>query len=240
MADIHANLPALQAVLREMEQLGVRQALVLGDIVGYGPHPRECIATIRDRGFPVIKGNHDHAVAEGQFAKGFSAHARRVAEWTRERLDAEDLRWLAELPPYLQHHNWLAVHGAPQDRQFFSAYVYHMTYESDLDDLADRQIPICFHGHSHVAGVYFRKRGLDGLSKDRRQSLQEYSHCLVCPGSVGQPRDNSGAAACFALYQAHERQLTFYRIAYDVDATANDMLANDFPPILAHRLREGT
>ena len=240
LADVHANYPALQAVLAELRRQGVRQGLVLGDIVGYGPHPRECIRALKQCGFMALKGNHDYAVTEAQYKFGFSAHAKRVAEWTRTHLNAQELSWLEELPPSLSQDDWLAVHGAPQDKRFFFGYVYHMTYESNLDNLASRNIPICFHGHSHVTGIYYRsKRGLAGLCKDRQQSLQDYSHCLVSPGSVGQPRDNDGCAARFAVFHPDNKQISFQQVDYDVEATVKDMLANEFPTVLAQRLRDG-
>ena len=240
LADIHANLPALQAVLDVMDQQGIGQALVLGDIVGYGPHPSEVIRAVRQRGFAALKGNHDYAVAENQFKKGFSSYAKVVAEWTRTRLDTEELAWLDNLPLCLSQDNWLAVHGAPQDPTYIFGYVYQMTYESNLDYLATQQTPICFHGHSHMSGVYYAtKLGLKGQNLEAQQCLADYRECLVCPGSVGQPRDNDGAEARFAVFEPRAKQVTFHRVAYDVESTVRDMLANGLPAVLAQRLREG-
>ncbi|MDG4549206.1 MAG: metallophosphoesterase family protein [Candidatus Contendobacter sp.] len=240
LGDIHANYPALQAVLAALDRLGIRQALVLGDTVGYGPYPLECIRAVRERDFTVIKGNHDYAVVTGQFIKGFSKNAQAVAEWTRNRLDAEDLAWLDELPPSLHQDGWLAVHGAPQDKHCFFGYVYRMSYEANLANLAERDIPICFHGHSHITGVYFRDQGGEsGFCKENQQSLQHYSYCLVSPGSIGQPRDNEGPAAPFAIFDPQTRQLAFHRVDYPVETTIDAMLANDFPAALAQRLRNG-
>ena len=240
LADIHANLPALQAVLDVMDQQGIRQALVLGDIVGYGPHPSEVIDVVRQRGFAALKGNHDYAVAENQFKKGFSSYAKVAAEWTRTRLEAKELAWLDHLPLYLSQDDWLAVHGAPQDPAYIFGYVYQMTYESNLDHLAERQIPICFHGHSHMSGVYYATQsGLKGQDLEAQQCLADYRQCLVCPGSVGQPRDHDGAEARFAVFEPQRKQVTFHRVAYDVEATVRDMLANGLPAVLAQRLRDG-
>lgn len=240
LGDIHANYPALQAVLAELDRLGIRQGLVLGDTVGYGPYPVECIRAVRERNFAVIKGNHDYAVVTGQFVKGFSKNAQAVAEWTRNHLGAEELAWLDELPPSLHQDGWLAVHGAPQDKHCFFGYVYRMSYEANLDNLTERNISICFHGHSHITGVYFRNQGSDsGFSKESQQSLQDYSYCLVSPGSIGQPRDNEGSAAPFAIFNPQTKQLTFHRVDYAVETTISAMLANDFPAALAQRLRNG-
>ncbi|NIR29190.1 MAG: metallophosphoesterase family protein [Gammaproteobacteria bacterium] len=240
LADIHANYPALQAVLREMMELGVERALVLGDTVGYGPHPSECIQAVREREFTVLKGNHDYAVASGYFKKGFSTHAVQVARWTRGRLSADELEWLDELPVTVQENGWLAVHGAPQDKTYFYGYVYRMTYESNLDNLVSRGVGICFHGHSHVTSVYYRtKHGLVGQSTEDEQLLSDYSQCLVNPGSVGQPRDGAGSVARFGIFRPDEQRVSFHRVSYDIEATITDMSENGFSHVLIERLRLG-
>lgn len=240
LADIHANAPALQAVLAKLDALGVQQAVVLGDTVGYGPHPREAIQLIRERNFLVIQGNHDYAVANAQYNHGFSKDAQYVARWTHEYLTPEERAWLNDLPLTLSHDEWMAVHGAPQDVQFFYGYVYEMTYEANLEYLATYDIPRCFHGHSHIAGVYYRtKHGLTGHRQAARQDLRAYSHCLVNPGAVGQPRERQGSAARFAVFTPHDKGLTFYRVPYEVEATVRDMHAYDFPASLCNRLQDG-
>ncbi len=240
LADIHANLPALQAVLADMDQQGVEQALVLGDSVGYGPHPKACIELLQQRDFTVIKGNHDYAVAEGQYKHGFSSHARTVAAWTREQLNNDELDWLDTLPTHIRKDEWLAVHGSPVDKSYFFAYVYRMSYEANLDNLQARAIPICFHGHTHMTGIYYRtSRNLDNLCTDPLQSLQDYAHCLINPGSVGQPRDEEGTAARYALYDPVDKKITFRQVKYDFESTITDMQAYGLPDALAQRLRQG-
>ena len=240
LADIHANLPALQAVLADIDQQGIEQALVLGDSVGYGPHPKACIELLQQRDFTVIKGNHDYAVAEGQFKHGFSTHARTVAAWTREQLDASELNWLDTLPTHIRENEWLAVHGSPVDKSYFFAYVYRMSYEANLDNLQQRAIPICFHGHTNMTGIYYRtSRGLDNLCTDLLQSLHNYNHCLINPGSVGQPRDEDGTAARYALYDPIDKKVTFRQVEYDFETTIADMQAYGLPDGLIQRLRQG-
>lgn len=240
LADVHANLPALQAVIKDMDELHVDHALVLGDVVGYGPHPKQCVEELRGSRFTVIKGNHDHAIATGRFRKGYSQYARTVADWTREQLTSDEMKWLERLPPTLTQDGWLAVHGAPQDKQFFYGYVYRMTFESNLDAMMERGINLCFHGHSHVSGVYYRtKHGIDDYSNALEQSVEAFPHCLICPGSVGQPRENDGTAARYAVFGLEDKDLTFRKVDYDLAATIADMEAFEFPERLAHRLQGG-
>jgi len=238
LADIHANLPALNAVLEDLKRQNIHTGIILGDIVGYGPHPDECIDVIRDTEFTVVKGNHDHAVASGIFAGGFSATGRFVAQWSNEKISNENKHWLDQLQPYIRHDNWLAVHGSPLDKTFFNGYVYKMTFADNLDNLAEREIPICFHGHSHVQGIYYRKGKLDDFSNEANQNLSDYNQSLVCPGSIGQPRTNIPGAE-YAVYNTETQDITFHRLDYDMQTTMDDMSAYNFPAQLIERLPLG-
>ena len=238
LADVHGNWPALQAVLAELERLGVTEGIVLGDVVGYGPHPRQCIQALRESTLRVIKGNHDNALARGIPELGFSRFARWALEWSAPQLDEADRRWLDGLPLYHQDPDFLAVHGAPQDRSYFNAYVYRMTYEDNLDYMAEHGIRLCFHGHTHVQGYYFRRGTLQDFGNEAVLELGEMDHCLVCPGSVGQPRSRRPGAE-FAVLDRAVRRVSFYRVDYELEATIADMARAEFPAPLMARLRVG-
>ncbi len=240
MADIHANSAALERVLAYMDDHKIERGYVLGDVVGYGPNPVECIELLRARPQLVtIKGNHDHAVASGSYGLGFSSTGRHVVEWTAQQLDASARQWLSDLPLYITGTDWLGVHGSPNDKTFFNAYVYDMTYEDNLDTLEERRIRFCFHGHSHLQKVYYRTKSDDGSKTDRHQDLTQYISALVCPGSVGQPR--SGIAGTeFALLDLETWGLEFLRLDYDILRTVERMRELNFPTNLADRLLQGT
>ncbi|MEN8215190.1 MAG: metallophosphoesterase family protein [Pseudomonadota bacterium] len=238
LADIHANLPALEAVLDFLESKGIHQGIVLGDIVGYGPHPAACIERIQamDKNFIILKGNHDHALATGQFSKGFSKTANWALDWNSKRVSTEQKKWLLELPPVFRHENWLALHGAPVDPTFFNAYVYETTYENNLDALQKKAIQLCFHGHTHLPGVYGRiGEGFDKYEIDENIALDKFTHALVCPGSVGQPR-NRQFGAQFAIYDQVQKNVQFYSLDYDQQKTVQDMQAGRFPAFLINFL----
>ncbi|GAA0694887.1 hypothetical protein GCM10009104_23030 [Marinobacterium maritimum] len=239
LADVHANLPALEAVLDWLEKAGIRQGIVLGDLVGYGPDAVEVVDRLRASGLRIIKGNHDHAVALGAFDRGLSKSARQVAEWTHERLSDEHRDWLKQLPPVLDTEQWMAVHGAPLDPEFFYGYVYEMTYRENLDKLVELQRRLCFHGHSHMPGLY----GRDAEGQDRHRvgeqlSLSDFEHCLVCPGSVGQPR-NGVPSAQFALYYPGQDEVSFKTLVYDYEPVVERMKTENFPADLYRRLAKG-
>jgi len=238
LADVHGNWPALESALRALRKEGISRGIVLGDTVGYGPEPLRCIEAIAEAGLDVIKGNHDHAVASGYVSPGFSADARWVIEWTRARLPAWALSWLDDLPSHWRDGDHLAVHGSPVDQYLLYGYVYDRTSERNLDWLARHGTRVCFHGHSHMYGVYARAGSGDTRSREPAQTLTAYRHCLVCPGAVGQPRSGQPGAE-FAIYDPRSERLTFHRLPYDVAAVERAMLEQGFPPRLGRRLHAG-
>lgn len=239
LADVHANLPALDAVLSYLKKQDISNGIVLGDTVGYGPHPSECIKRLTNSNLIIIKGNHDNAVATGNYSKGFSRTGKWVIEWTIENIGSRDKKWLGKLPAFLRGNGWLAVHGSPMDPTHFNGYVYEMTYKKNLDNLEQREIPHCFHGHTHIMGVYARKSGIeDKFYKSDTIQLNEYKHSLVCPGAVGQARD--GNPQCqFAIYDSMENKINFLCLDYDMEKTIDDMKRFGFPTSLQERLTSG-
>lgn len=238
LADVHANYPALSAVVQQLRAEGIERGLVLGDIVGYGPHPAECLRCIRELGFDVVRGNHDETTVTGARVPGFNEAAFKVIDWTRSQLDAGDLDWLGAQPARIERDGWIAQHGAPMDPAHFYAYVYRLTYEDNLRYLAEHGIRWAFHGHTHMQSVYYATSQSTGLDESGRQSLSDYQQALVCPGSVGQPR-RGGVQAQWALFNPATTQIEFRSAAYDIEATAGDMVARGFPSVLVERLRAG-
>lgn len=240
-ADVHANLPALEAVLEAAADAGAHDYLFLGDAVGYGPHPRQCIERLAE--LPralLLRGNHDHAIATGHYGVGMNRLARLCAEWTSTQLDESETQWLANLAIEHQGEDWVAVHGAPRDPRRFLAYVYELTYEDNLDWLRAHALPLCFYGHTHVQCAYVGSdTGGRAATKQPRLELTRYTRALVNPGSVGQPRDGDARAA-FALWDHRERSLSFQRVGYDVEATLRALRVHGLPEELQQRLHAGT
>jgi len=242
MADIHANDAALEVILDFYRQHHIVQGIVLGDLVGYGPEPQRCIEMLQDSPFDIIKGNHDHAVATNNLKLGISGNAKTVIEWTIERLPQEHRTWLDDLPAYLEHPHWLAVHGAPIDPAFFYAYVYPMTAEENLDHMQQKGIGLCLHGHTHTPGIYardrfYRDRFIAGNSSDRI-GLADYRHSLMCPGSVGQPRNGHPNSQC-AIFDSEKREMVFISLPYDVAAVVDKIKRYGLPDNLGQRLLAG-
>lgn len=232
LADIHSNAPALDAVMNDLRREGVKEGIVLGDVVGYGPDPAHCVERLMDSGFSVIKGNHDEAAARGKAGQGFSQAANWSWSWTRENLSDEHRRWLEALPLYLHGEGFYAVHGAPIDPTFFNAYVYEMTYERNLDYMRERGLELCFHGHSHIAGCWQQSRaGITRLISEGGVALESGLRQLVCPGSVGQPRDRA-AGARYMIYDEANKKLHFRQAVYDKSPVLQRMRELGFPHYL--------
>lgn len=247
LADVHANLPALSAVLEDIQKRGIDSLLILGDLVGYGPHPNECVERLSELSLACfIQGNHDYAAASGDIQRGFSKMARWAIEWTRDLLTADSQAFLLGLPPVVQQEDWMAVHGAPIDKHYFYAYVYQMTYQANLDWLEDKKIVTAWHGHSHMQTVYGRSRSGDQcISMDKTEAqgrrtirLQEFTASLVCPGSVGQPRGGDWRAE-YAIWFPKNKTVEYQKCEYDLGKTLSDMQRFTFPDALISRYQEG-
>jgi diadenosine tetraphosphatase ApaH/serine/threonine PP2A family protein phosphatase len=227
----------LQAVLAEIDTLGVDQLLCLGDIVGYGPSPNECCDLLRARHATSIAGNHDEAAATGAGLERFNPTARLAILWTQEVLTENNRAYLEGLPRELTIGDFTLVHGSPV-RRF--DYIMDTHDAEQALELAGK--PLTFIGHSHVAEVYYR--GPAGrTSQERLQHggridiVPEYRY-IVNVGSVGQPRDRNPQAS-FGCYDSGAASVEIRRVTYDVDAVRARMLKASLPTSLRERLVAG-
>ncbi len=236
ISDIHSNLQALTAVWQRIDDLGIDAVFCLGDIVGYGARPVECLQMVRERGATCVQGNHDALVADGALSLDFNIYSLAAVEHNRNLLSAESLQWLAELPTtYRLDAQALFVHGAPDDRDRYLVYLDDLQEASE--QLMRKDGPgVCFFGHTHHPVVF------DGQSFERVKQktlfLEPNQRNLVNPGSVGQPRDNDPRAS-FVWWDRRGQTLNFERVDYDIQGARQDILDADLPRILGDRLLEG-
>ncbi len=238
LADVHANLPALEVVLTEVRHRGIERIFVLGDLVGYGPHPKACIDLLRNVGAISLRGNHDHAVGSGNMVRSMTSSSSWTAEWSIQCLAKEDRKYLRRLPLRMISRPWLAVHGAPVDKTFFNAYVYNRTAKANIAWLQEHGFRFALHGHSHLQGVYVLQADEAICLKDSHIDLDAYQTSLICPGSVGQPRGGEVGAA-FAILKPLSAQLELLCLPYDVSEVIQDMVIEQFPEQLMRRLKTG-
>lgn len=236
ISDIHSNLQALEAVWARIDELGIDEIFCLGDIVGYGARPAECLGKIRDAGVRCVQGNHDALVADGDQNLDFNVYSLAAVEHNRPLLSHDDIQWLGNLPTSLRlDQKALFVHGAPDDRDRYLIYL------DDLQDASARIMDedgpgICFFGHTHHPVVFDGH----GFVPVRQKSivLDQEHRVLSNPGSVGQPRDNDPRAS-FSWWDRESNILTFERVEYDILAARQDIFDAGLPRVLGDRLLEG-
>jgi len=243
ISDIHSNLAALEAVLADIQSQGVSQIYCLGDVIGYGPQPRECLDLARTWNL-CLMGNHDQAVLLEP--GGFNTAAERAVFWTRSALESEPNperraeRWqfLATMPVHRFEANVLFVHGSP--RRPLHEYIFPDDPEVNLQKMAtifERFPGTCFVGHTHMPGVFTEDyRFLTPEQVGQTVTLGQQK-MVVNIGSVGQPRDRN-PRACYCLVD--ESRVTWRRVEYNVEATVKAILdAPGLENFNAHRLRDG-
>jgi diadenosine tetraphosphatase ApaH/serine/threonine PP2A family protein phosphatase len=236
VSDIHSNLQALQAVWRRISDLGCDGVYCLGDIVGYGGRPAECVDLVLREDFHCVQGNHDALIADPTLELEFNVYSLAAVEHNRQRLSEENLDWLGALPTTLRlESEALFAHGSPEDRDRY------LTYLDDLQDVSHRLLQkegpgLCFFGHTHQSVVFDGSNSLRSPPGEFRLVAGE--RMLVNPGSVGQPRDGDPRAA-FLWWDRPQGILHFERVVYDVEAARRDILDGGLPPILGNRLLTG-
>ena len=235
-SDVHANLEALQAVLRDARRLGAQRFLCLGDIVGYGPDPGRCLALVRETASIILTGNHEWMLLNREGLERFNPYARQALLWTRQRLSAAEIDYLQTLPLTARTGGFHLVHAAPRRP---ADWRYLLTLHDAEENFAHFAGRICFFGHSHVPAIVLKEgRECRLFAKEESLAIVPGRRYLVNVGSVGQPRDGN-IKACYALYDIVEKNLQIRRVAYDVTAVQEKILAAGLPEYLAWRLERG-
>jgi diadenosine tetraphosphatase ApaH/serine/threonine PP2A family protein phosphatase len=241
ISDLHANRQAVQAVLDHAQAQGVDKHAFLGDFVGYGADPGWVLDRVRGlvaQGAVAVGGNHDAAVVQGPLPS-MRLEARRVCEWTREQLDAEQLAFLAALPLTAETGDVLYVHANAYDP---AAWDYIQGRAEAVRSMHATRARVTFCGHMHDPRLYHLsgvgKAGEFVPSSGEPIPLLGSRRWLAIPGSAGQPRDGN-PAACYAIYDDVSAELTFWRVPYDAEAAGARILDAGLPPSLAGRLLDG-
>jgi len=237
-SDIHANLEALDAVLADAARHRPDAYVCLGDVVGYGPDPNECVARVQALGAETIAGNHDRAAVGEADLDTFSPLARTAIEWTQRVLSPAARAWLASRPLRLEPTGWLAVHGSPRH----PVEEYILDLPTALANFSAREFTWCFVGHTHVPGAFLMgpdgRVGTAALPPGSPVPLALGTRYLINVGSVGQPRDGDPRASYLRL-DVDARTVTLVRVKYPFAATQAKIAARGLPPLLAERLGVG-
>ena len=237
LSDVHANLVALEAVLGDAGR--VDDVWSIGDVVGYGPRPRECVEMVRILTPNVsVIGNHDWACIGRLSLEDFNPVARFASYWTTTQLAAEHLQYLESLPNRVMDRDWTVVHGSP--RHPIWEYIYNARVAALNFPAFDTRL--CLVGHTHVPLLIREDEALANASPHHPgdDTVVDLSsgRFIINPGSVGQPRDGDPRAA-YAIFEPDAPRLTFRRVAYDVALTQAQMREEGLPESLVARIAVG-
>ncbi len=240
LSDIHGNLPALEAVLKQAKKQGFDRVFFMGDAVGYYPDGEAVIQRLRELGAIGVMGNHDAWMLTLDVIDG-QGYVFDILQWQSRNLSAESRAWLEALPWSVAEDGWMIVHGSPCD-----PYVYVDELEVAREAFACGEARWMFHGHTHLAGAYTALDGPSGpwvrykrFNKAKNSlRLGPKARALVNPGSVGQPRDKVPLAS-FGIWREDSEEVQVYRVKYDIKAVEKRVREVGFPAPLYQRLYQG-
>ena len=246
ISDIHGNFEALTKVLEAIGDLKVDEIVCLGDIIGYGPNPIECLDAVIKNCQLTILGNHDQAALFDP--EGFNPVAMKAIFWTRTVLESNvgspeesDRRWdfLGELPRRHDEGEYLFVHGSPREPTNEYVFPEHIYEKERMATLMRRFEKYCFQGHTHIPGFFLESGSFVTPDQQDHFFRLESEKCMINVGSVGQPRDEN-PRACFAVLDTEEKTLEYHRHEYDVETTRAKIHAIDeLDNMLGDRLLSG-
>ena len=242
ISDIHGNIEALQAVLTDIETQNVSQVFCLGDIIGYGPNPCECLDRVMKRCEVTILGNHDQAALFDP--DGFNPVALQAVYWTRDQLENDSRSgafwdFLGELPRTHTAGEHLFVHGSPREPTNEYVFPEDVYNQRKMDALFDRVERFCFQGHTHIPGIFTGSRDFVLPEEvDYEYDLVD-DKAMFNVGSVGQPRDND-PRACYVIVDEEAKKVIYRRIEYPFDLTAEKIYGiPNLDNMLGDRLKSG-
>lgn len=243
ISDIHGNSVALKAVLEEIAREGIERTVCLGDVVGYGPDPCECLRLVAEHCEFTVRGNHEDAILKPSQTSNFNSNAREAIEWTSRQLGSTERRIIANMPNWFHlSREVVCVHDSPVPIED-PGYIRSTSEAAQvLTSMAER---LCLFGHTHVPGVFqmpvgrrFIKAGTLQVSDGQPTSLPVDSKFLLNPGSVGQPRDGD-VRASWAILDLTQQTFTLRRTEYAIYAVRNAILSAGLPSVLGQRLALG-
>lgn len=236
ISDVHSNLEAFQSVTASFSNHGVEQVIFLGDIVGYGANPNECIELLKSICDCNIAGNHDYAAVGKTDITYFNLHAKEAILWTSDILSQDSKRFLASLPLTATLPDGLMVHSAPQHPELWD---YIISLSDARIHFRNFTQQLCFIGHSHCPGIFMLDRS-GALSFEELGSItvKKDTRYIINVGSVGQPRDGNPLSS-YGLYDTTTKQYRLIRVPYNIATAQQKILAAGLPRFLAERIAVG-
>ncbi len=242
ISDVHGNLPALEAVLKEIRQSSIDEIIFLGDAVGYGPWPKECVQLLMQNATISVLGNHDAGVVGLTDISAYYDAVRYVLEWTRDQLGSAEREWLTSLSHISVNNDagWLISHGSPRKPMEFE-YLLDFGKLKKLYEVRSYLQHINFSGHSHLLQLFVMtdNGGVVEIDMSSNEAEADIPYQMICVGgSVGQPRDGDRRAG-FVIFDSETKHLKFRRVEYDFNLTVDKIKTSRLPRSFADRLLTG-
>jgi putative phosphoesterase len=235
-SDIHSNLEALEAVIKAYQKEKIDKYLCLGDVVGYGANPNECVKISKDLALSCVAGNHDWAVLELFSTELFTPDAQAAILWTRKQITDSSKDFLHNLKLTCKFDDFVLVHGSLNDPQDFN-YLQNAIDCQETFRLLENDI--CFVGHTHVPVVFVKNgKGQIHYEDINKIKIEPGNKYIVNVGSVGQPRDSIPQAS-FCVWDTEKREVVIKRTPYDVFSARQKIIDEGLPEFLGNRLLIG-
>ena len=236
LSDVHGNLEAFQAVIQDLRGQGAEQIAFLGDVVGYGANPNECLTLLRELTDWVVAGNHDYGAVGLTDIDTFNAAAHTAVLWSQRQLSMENLAYLRRLPLLKQREGITFVHASPNEP---GEWTYLLTFPEAEEGFRALEGDLAFVGHSHRPLILAKEADgeVEVLSREA-VTLKEGIRYIINIGSVGQPRDHNPQAA-YGVYDDVAKKYTLRRVTYDIQAAQKKIIKAGLPRFLAQRLSTG-
>jgi len=236
ISDIHANLTALEAVLSETGE--PEATWCLGDLIGYGPDPNQCIQRIRELpNLLCLIGNHDAAALDLIDISSFNPEAQQAVLWTQGQLTPANADYLLNLPERIVTEQITLAHGSPR----YPIWEYLLDTRTAAQNFSHFETPFCFVGHSHLPLIFQKNsihQGVELIVPETPSLVEMTPRAIFNPGSVGQPRDRDPRAA-YAIFDPDALSWEYRRIAYDIQSVQARMAAANLPDRHIQRLSSG-
>lgn len=236
ISDIHSNLVALDALLKKADGISKKYSVVcIGDIVGYGAQPNECMERITGLTDKIVLGNHDAGVIGKTDIRMFNYSAKEAIIWTREKMSRKHLKRLNDIPYIIAEKNFAVVHSSPSNPEYWN-YIDSI-YEAQ-DEFKVTGFELTFIGHTHIPLIYRLKNEEVNMLFDEHLECEKNARYIVNVGSVGQPR-NKDNRACAVLFDNEEGTLDYIKAEYNIKSAQEKILEAHLPKFLAERLERG-
>jgi len=235
-SDIHSNLEAFEAVLADIKRQKVDSRIFLGDIVGYGPNPNECIDLLKTNADVILGGNHDAAAAGKMSPAYFNVYAKASMEWTIKELTKDNIEFLKELESSKVLDDFQIAHSTPFEPDNWN---YLTSLQDAHENYHTLEKEVCFIGHSHQPLIVEFIDEINILPiKDMYKTVEKNRKYIVNAGSIGQPRD-SNPEPCYIIYDTKTESIEYRRVEYNIEKVQKKMKKFELPKYLIDRLALG-